>query len=206
MHEIGHNFGLKHGGDSSVNQKPNYVSVMNYAYEATGIVPSDGPGSVNYYSCNVDKDCGPPAIMSGVCNKANACWCGSQNYCYRVDYSNEIYGTLDEKNLIESAGVSGAMSDQDIILYFVPGNPTVELLGASVGGIDWDNQNGIQGIVAVDVNNDGTMGTLTSWRDWTNLNLAYQCTSGYGAGAPHAWKTDELARTNREWPRRLSTP
>jgi hypothetical protein len=32
MHELGHTFGLGHGGGDDVNNKPNYLSVMNYAY------------------------------------------------------------------------------------------------------------------------------------------------------------------------------
>ncbi len=32
MHELGHNLGLDHGGDEPMNCKPNYVSVMNYAF------------------------------------------------------------------------------------------------------------------------------------------------------------------------------
>ena len=31
MHELGHNLGLRHGGDTDVNCKPNYLSAMNYA-------------------------------------------------------------------------------------------------------------------------------------------------------------------------------
>ncbi|MCI4432819.1 MAG: hypothetical protein JHC41_04360 [Nitrosopumilus sp.] len=33
LHEIGHNLGLDHGGNSAINCKPNYLSVMNYAFE-----------------------------------------------------------------------------------------------------------------------------------------------------------------------------
>lgn len=33
MHELGHNLGLQHGGDDDTNCKPNYLSVMNYAYQ-----------------------------------------------------------------------------------------------------------------------------------------------------------------------------
>ncbi|MEJ2241900.1 MAG: hypothetical protein P8Y18_07140 [Candidatus Bathyarchaeota archaeon] len=33
MHELGHNLGLRHGGDERLNYKPNYVSVMNYAFQ-----------------------------------------------------------------------------------------------------------------------------------------------------------------------------
>jgi hypothetical protein len=34
MHELGHTLGLSHGGQDPVNFKPNYLSVMNYAYAA----------------------------------------------------------------------------------------------------------------------------------------------------------------------------
>jgi hypothetical protein len=34
MHELGHNLGLRHGGGDPVNQKPNYLSVMNYSMQA----------------------------------------------------------------------------------------------------------------------------------------------------------------------------
>jgi uncharacterized repeat protein (TIGR01451 family) len=33
MHELGHNLGLDHGGQSGVNYKPNYLSVMNYLFQ-----------------------------------------------------------------------------------------------------------------------------------------------------------------------------
>ena len=37
VHELGHNFGLNHGGDETCNYKPNYSSVMNYRYEFMGV-------------------------------------------------------------------------------------------------------------------------------------------------------------------------
>jgi hypothetical protein len=45
MHELGHTFGLLHGGFENFNYKPNYVSVMNYAYELNGIPYAAAPGS-----------------------------------------------------------------------------------------------------------------------------------------------------------------
>ena len=33
MHELGHTLGLRHGGGDLVNYKPNYLSVMNYAFQ-----------------------------------------------------------------------------------------------------------------------------------------------------------------------------
>lgn len=37
MHELGHNLGLRHGGNVNTNRKPNYNSVMNYRYQFPGI-------------------------------------------------------------------------------------------------------------------------------------------------------------------------
>jgi hypothetical protein len=37
VHELGHTLGLRHGGEDHVGYKPNYLSVMNYAYQLTGI-------------------------------------------------------------------------------------------------------------------------------------------------------------------------
>ena len=37
MHELGHALGLDHGGKDGVNHKPNYISVMNYLWQFSGI-------------------------------------------------------------------------------------------------------------------------------------------------------------------------
>ncbi len=42
MHELGHNLGLLHGGSDDVNNKPNYVSVMNYVFQMPSLI-SDRP-------------------------------------------------------------------------------------------------------------------------------------------------------------------
>lgn len=38
MHELGHNLGLDHGGKEDVNFKPNYLSIMNYAFGGIGLL------------------------------------------------------------------------------------------------------------------------------------------------------------------------
>jgi len=40
MHELGHLLGLRHGGDDDVKHKPNYLSVMNYSFQMTGLITS----------------------------------------------------------------------------------------------------------------------------------------------------------------------
>lgn len=37
LHELGHNLGLQHGGDDSLNNKPNYFSVMSYRFQFPGL-------------------------------------------------------------------------------------------------------------------------------------------------------------------------
>jgi len=44
MHELGHNLGLKHGGTDHVNNKPNFLSIMNYSFQFTGLLG----GGVDY--------------------------------------------------------------------------------------------------------------------------------------------------------------
>jgi len=43
MHELGHNLGLRHGGDDNVSYKPNYVSVMNYWFQLSWLKSRGGP-------------------------------------------------------------------------------------------------------------------------------------------------------------------
>ncbi|RYZ43032.1 MAG: hypothetical protein EOO71_05495 [Myxococcaceae bacterium] len=43
MHEMGHNIGLRHGGNDDANYKPNYLSIMNYEYQFYGF----GIGGLN---------------------------------------------------------------------------------------------------------------------------------------------------------------
>lgn len=45
MHELGHTLGLCHGGCDHEHYKPNYLSVMNYAFQTTGLV---GTGIIGY--------------------------------------------------------------------------------------------------------------------------------------------------------------
>ncbi len=48
MHELGHALGLNHGGVDEVNYKPNYLSVMNYHFSATGLIKQNGQRVIDY--------------------------------------------------------------------------------------------------------------------------------------------------------------
>jgi hypothetical protein len=40
MHEFGHNLNLGHGGGDHVNYKPNYLSIMSYFFQMSGVLPT----------------------------------------------------------------------------------------------------------------------------------------------------------------------
>ena len=89
MHELGHNFGLEHGGvvgmpEQFLPYKPNYISVMNYLYQ-NGIPYAAALGSTT-------------PIGRG------------------LDYSRAALATLKEADLNEFVGVNGGTTD--IVLYF----------------------------------------------------------------------------------------
>jgi hypothetical protein len=88
VHEIGHNFGLRHGGDVNCNYKPNYNSLMNYRYQFPGAdtnctVAGDG---LTAYSPGVRPSLVESALneQAGICGLAAA---------VPVDWNNN--GTLE---------------------------------------------------------------------------------------------------------------
>jgi uncharacterized repeat protein (TIGR01451 family) len=50
MHELGHTLGLRHGGGDDINDKPNFLSLMNYAFQAYDVPAQPGvlPGGCDY--------------------------------------------------------------------------------------------------------------------------------------------------------------
>ncbi|MGH9779606.1 MAG: hypothetical protein ACRD5I_14465, partial [Candidatus Acidiferrales bacterium] len=81
QHELGHNFGLQHGGMASFpNFKPNHLSVLNYSFTFTGIPFAATPGSV---------------VPVGA----------------RVDYSRAVLPSLGEQQLDENVGISAGTND-----------------------------------------------------------------------------------------------
>ena len=54
IHELGHNLNLQHGGGEWLNNKPNYLSVMNYTFQLGGIPPTDPDGAAGPLTGRVD--------------------------------------------------------------------------------------------------------------------------------------------------------
>ena len=148
LHEGGHAFGLGHGGLDSINYKPNYLSVMNYSFDPTGIPDPTIPA-------NIDTD-------------GN----GTPDQSFRLDYSRSALDTLKESALNEAAGVNDGT---DRTQFW---DPVYQLrAGAGSGAIDFNN-NGVSTDTnvrqdvnrdyCVDAGDDGTLNTTPAGDDAVN--------------------------------------
>jgi uncharacterized repeat protein (TIGR01451 family) len=56
MHELGHTLGLGHGGGDGLNHKPNYLSLMNYAFQMCAVpsIPGVVAGACDYSRLALD--------------------------------------------------------------------------------------------------------------------------------------------------------
>jgi Tol biopolymer transport system component len=145
MHEIGHNFNLRHGGGDDFNRKPNYLSVMNYAFQFPGLTMSGRSGVLDYSRI-------APAGTGGATN---------------------VLGTLNESALNEGAGwgAFGPLATSATTVTNCPSPPGGGRLPAiRAGAMDW-NCNGRTDAapVQVDLNGDGAVGQLESFDDWSHL-------------------------------------
>jgi hypothetical protein len=148
MHELGHNLGLRHGGNEEVNYKPNHYSVMNYLYQFAGLsaTPDSANAAERYYLANGLKG-------KTYCNLVENSPCGS---AFIISYSDGSGAALDENRLSEVANIGHG----------------------SVGGAyaDWNNNNSLtNGIIARNINPlDGTGRTvLTDYDEWSNLKITF---------------------------------
>lgn len=78
MHELGHNLGLDHGGGDPINNKPNYISIMNYLFQLQGGLTRGGVANICDYSnvalnkldeTNLDETTGLGPAASGVATR-----------------------------------------------------------------------------------------------------------------------------------------
>jgi hypothetical protein len=196
MHELGHSYGLDHGGantggapacdassDSVMNRKPNYISSMNYALQWTGIRTAA-------------SDCStvplPPVPSYAQFAPAGA---------WRVDYSGPPPPgpPLDENGLLEPEGISSCVCGattglRDISVAYANCNG-LPMPVPGCGPIDWNRNGFIEPIpVAVDINQDAlgdptgvcpNLRPLLPFDDWSwvNTHLAFQCSTHFSDGA-----------------------
>jgi hypothetical protein len=173
MHEFGHNLGLEHGGADCFNFKPNYVSLMNYNFYTNGIPVGASPGDSVAQSCTTDADCytGDHPSATQHCSTAT-------NTCFRIDYSDRLFNTLDEPGVTtgvnEELGLQGGANDTDISWTKAAGQRVQVPTNGSP--IDFNgNGEAIDTSLIYDVNGDFQKTLLTSQNDWAHLQFSYQC-------------------------------
>lgn len=158
MHELGHNLGLRHGGfENGPNYKPNYLSIMNYAYQLAGLPldPSKPQAAEAWLYVTVKANREKYGLFNR-CDIDN----GPCSTHYRIDYSDGTSHMLNENALSERGGI-----------------------GRGAFEIDW-NQNGVidpepvQADITFDTDNEGKPAPkyttyLRDYDDWGNLNLSF---------------------------------
>jgi len=91
MHELGHNLGLRHGGSDDVNNKPNYISVMNYFFQLDGVPINGQPANFDYSRFALDADESSLHKEVGLNVSPALAIYGSQYFC--ANHSNSV--TID---------------------------------------------------------------------------------------------------------------
>jgi uncharacterized repeat protein (TIGR01451 family) len=172
IHELGHNLGLGHGGGDGVNRKPNYLSVMSYNFQMSGVL-------TQAVDTNGDGIPDPTIDLNGD---------GILDVSSRWDYSHQALPDLDETALNENIGISDGT---DFTMWCdLAGNRRA---GQGNGPLDWTGNdfdgNGVSDDdagVQVDINcGDGTHGTLTGFDDWSAVQYVLRDTTYFSDGAGH---------------------
>ena len=157
MHELGHNLGLRHGGDENLNFKPNYYSIMNYLYQLNGL-PTIGTNEGDRFHLEWYGPADPPAWWAEFTALVDGPLGDPNNF--RMDYSDGSGADINENSNDEDLGLRRAGS----------------------GWVDYDDS-GTHGVVNIDINDDGGDGILDNngdattvlhdYDDWSHLNFFF---------------------------------
>lgn len=166
MHELGHNLGLRHGGDENTNYKPNYWSVMNYLYQLSGL-DANPAGMRAYERWRLEPKTGDGTIdgtEDSPCALANSP-CGAPSQ-FIMDFSDGSGSALNEANLNESVNIGrgitgGAFADWDFNGSAIPNTYSKNLNSAT----------------------ESALTTLTDYDDWGNLQLPFARSYHSNSGA-----------------------
>ena len=143
MHELGHNLGLRHGGDDDENYKPNYYSVMNYLYASTGLPPAGNPGDRYYLFIGYGE-----VTFSNLSD-------GPFSDSFKIDYSDGSGASLNENNLNESMGIGRSLGSID---WNTNGDPSDSGVSHNINSAD-SPSNGLS--------------ILRDYDDWGNLYFTF---------------------------------
>jgi hypothetical protein len=166
MHELGHNFGLRHGGVLrsgmlEANCKPNYQSVMNYLFQVRGLWDSAGIPMIDY-SRQLLPTLNENALMEATGFGATA------------TYQARWYAPLASNFIDVAVGTSPASRHCDGTPVGATEAPyiTADADRRTGGAIDWNANGVIAGTLSQDANFDGALGqTFTGSNDYATMDL-----------------------------------
>jgi hypothetical protein len=195
MHELGHNLSLRHGGADDNNYKPNYESIMNYAYSDGLKVTGTGEQWRNFLS-----NYGPDYCDSDNVNLT----IDVLNTEYVLDYSHGKNKDINESSIDENEGYAPETTPVD---FNCDGDSTDTLtdydLNPQVDVSKYDDKTDAEKIT-----------TITDHDDWANIKydgLDALNSSGTTSAAAisvratvcyHGKYAQELLRTNGFIPER----
>lgn len=182
MHELGHALGLDHGGGrdldpscnpnapattclDEINCKPNYLSIMSYAFQFTGVLDPTLPANNIDILINATGAAGKDGIPD---NRG------------RLDYSRGVLPDLNESMLLENNGIGDGT---DLTLFADPTGTVRSSAGNAPINWNWNFDTAMPpapifdvGSVAVNINNvrsdcggAPTGETLRGYDDWENI-------------------------------------
>ena len=163
MHEWGHNFGRRHGGDlGQLNCKPPYLSVMNYLYQLRGLPDAFGVPQLDYNRGAPNLLLDENGLLDGVVN----------NLRYRMGwYPPKATSYLKNLGLPDhpELGVATKHCDGSPVLPTDPDMVRVDATGLT-DPIVWSTTSAV--LDNQDINFDGQLTTMaTGDGDWGKLRL-----------------------------------
>ena len=165
MHELGHNFGLRHGGvvpsgTLEANCKPNYQSIMNYLFQIRGLWNSQGVPVLDYSRQllpTLNESALVEATGFGATSMYRARW--------YAPLANSINGAL-------GASPASRHCDGTLVSPSEPASITADGDPATLAAIDWNADGVIAGTQSQNANFDGALGeTFTGANDYATMDL-----------------------------------
>jgi hypothetical protein len=166
MHELGHNFGLRHGGvlasgTIEANCKPNYQSIMNYLFQVRGLWNSQGMPVIDY-SRQLLPTLSESALVEAAGFGASAAYQGRWYAPLASNYLDVALGTTPAPRHCDGTPLH-ATDPAYVVVDAAPG---------AGGAIDWNANGIIAGTQSQDANFDGIVGeTFTGANDYATLDL-----------------------------------
>ena len=157
MHEFGHAIGLGHGGGDALNNKPNYLSVMNYSFQSCG-VPAAPPTA----------PAGSPALPGG------------------CDFSRDALSALEERigTPASFVGLDECRGIDNGVFGFGPLNWNGNALAG--GAAMFEGVSNCQAPnatnVSADANGDSSLDNLPGYDDWDNIFYPFYSIAEFANG------------------------